>query len=105
MYTEESSVFNNLARRFGSLRFLRNRQNLTNLWLRTRLFTSTSLDSEKIRKRVLAECRNPGDFLRITMEETARNQNVERWAETTNEHLLYVPYASLDRHRSPALCT
>ena len=38
----------------------------------------------------MSECRNGGDFLRIFMEEMCRKQGVERWAETTPEHLLYI---------------
>jgi hypothetical protein len=39
----------------------------------------------------MAECQNGGDFLRIVMEQMCRKQGVERWAETTPEHLLYIP--------------
>jgi hypothetical protein len=90
-YTEESSIFNVLAPRFGSLRSLENRKKLTNAWLKTVFFKRSGLESNQIQKRVLADCRNPGDFLRIVMEEIASTQKVERWAEATNEHLLYIP--------------
>ena len=40
----------------------------------------------------MAECRNGGDFLRIVMEEMCRKQGVERWAETTPDHLLYISW-------------
>jgi len=40
--------------------------------------------------KVIAECRNGGDFLRIVMTEMARRQNVERWADCTPEHLLHL---------------
>ena len=36
------------------------------------------------------ECRNGGDFLRIVMSEIAMKQGVERWADTTPEHILYL---------------
>jgi hypothetical protein len=38
----------------------------------------------------MAHCQNGGDFLRIIMEQMCRNQGVERWAETTPEHVLYM---------------
>ena len=38
----------------------------------------------------MAECRNGGDFLSIIMEQMARKQGVERWADTTPEHLLHL---------------
>ena len=39
----------------------------------------------------MEDCRNAGDFLRIVMEAIARKQGVERWAESTPLHLLYLP--------------
>jgi Sulfotransferase family len=91
VYPEESSAFNVLGPRFGDLGVLRNRQRLMKWWLGTRLFTVSGLDAERVKARILAECRNPGDFLRIVMGEMVRLQNVQRWAETTNEHLLFLP--------------
>ena len=38
----------------------------------------------------MAECRNGGDFLRIVMEMMGQQQGVQRWAECTPEHLLYL---------------
>src|SRR5579863_9164267 len=91
VYREESSAFNVLGLRFGDLSAVKNRQRLMEWWLGTRLFTETGLDGQQIRDKVLAECRNPGDFLRIVMGEMALVQNVRRWADTTNEHLLFLP--------------
>jgi len=91
VYREESTAFNLLGLRFGDLSVLKNRQKMMKWWLRTKLFTVSGLDSSKIETKVLAECRNPGDFLTIVMGEIARAQGVERWAETTNEHLLFLP--------------
>ena len=44
---------------------------------------------EEIRAKVLTECRNGGDFLRIVMGEMGREQGVERWADNSPEELLY----------------
>jgi len=38
----------------------------------------------------MEECHSGGDFLRIVMGEVAQNQGVERWADCTPEHLLYM---------------
>jgi len=38
----------------------------------------------------MAEYKNGGDFLRVVMEEMCRKQGVERWAETTPDHLLHI---------------
>src|SRR5438270_3775522 len=88
IYREESSVFNQLMPHFGDLRRLKNRQRLLETWFRTKLFTATGLRPAQVEQRVLDECRNAGDFLRIVMEEMALSQGVERWAETSNEHVV-----------------
>jgi hypothetical protein len=90
VYRTESQVFNLLEPRFGDLRSASNRQKLLAAWLKSRLFTATGLNSDMIGRRVMAECRNAGDFLRTVMEETARSQSVERWADCTPEHLLFI---------------
>lgn len=91
VYREESGVFNHLMPRFGDLRRRKNRQKLLDLWLTTKLFAKTGLQPEQVRQRILSECQTAGDFLCIFMEEIARKQGVERWAETTNEHLILLP--------------
>ena len=47
---------------------------------------------EEIEPKILQDCHNANDdFLRILMETIARKQGVERWAESTPLHLLYLP--------------
>jgi hypothetical protein len=77
--------------RFGSLARPENRRTLLDHWLRSKLFYRSGLSREEIEPRILEECRNAGDFLRILMETIARKQGVERWAECTPLHLLYLP--------------
>ena len=91
VYDEESNVFNNLMPRFGNLRSSQNRLKLLKLWYTTILFKKTGLGRMQIEQRILDECQTAGDFLRIFMEEITRSQGVERWAETTNEHLVILP--------------
>ncbi|MBZ5718763.1 MAG: sulfotransferase [Acidobacteriia bacterium] len=91
VYRSESHAINLLEPRFGDLSVLTNKKKLMAAWLDSKLFKISGLDAEKIEQKVLAECRNGGDFLRIVMEEIARNQGVERWAECTPEHLLFLP--------------
>jgi hypothetical protein len=90
VYRAESNVFNLLLPRFGDLGVRRNRQRLMNTWLRTRMFTVSGLDAKQIEAKILDECRDYGDFLRIVMEEVALRQNARRWADCTPEHLLYL---------------
>lgn len=90
IYRTESAVLNLLEPRFGDLSVERNKRRLLNAWFESRLFTETGLDRESIGKKVMDECRNGGDFLRIVMSEIAARQGVGRWADTTPEHLLYL---------------
>jgi Sulfotransferase family len=90
VYRMESSVFNLLEPTFGDLAIRRHRRKLLDAWLKSRLFSRSGLNAEQIATKVLTECKNAGDFLNFIMEEIARNQNIERWADCTPEHVLYL---------------
>ena len=90
VYRSESNVFNLLVPRFGDLGNRSNRQQLMDHWLRSKLFRVSGLDANKISEKVLNDCRNGGDFLRTVMEEIAASQGVQRWADCTPDHLLYM---------------
>jgi Sulfotransferase family len=90
VYRVESNVINLLEPRFGDLSVERNKRRLLEAWYDSRLFTLSGLDKDEIAAKVMAECRNGGDFLRIIMSEMAHKQGVERWADTTPEHLLHL---------------
>jgi hypothetical protein len=92
VYRMESQVFNLLEPRFRPLTITANRRKMLAAWYDSRLYTRTGLTPEEVEPRVMAECRNGGDFLRIVMEEMCRKQGVERWAETTPDHLLYLSW-------------
>ncbi|PYV60286.1 MAG: hypothetical protein DMG97_22940 [Acidobacteria bacterium] len=91
IYRTESNVLNLLEPRFGDLSKARNKRRLLEAWYRSRLYTLSGLDKAGLEARVMAECSNGGDFLRILMEQMCRKQGVARWADTTPEHLLYLP--------------
>ncbi len=90
VYRTESCVFNLLEPRFGNLSFGPNKRKLLEAWCDSRLFTLSGLDKHEIETKVMDECRNGGDFLRIVMSEIAMKQGVNRWADTTPEHILYL---------------
>ena len=90
VYRVESNAINLLEPRFGDLTVARNKRRLLQAWYNSRLFTLSGLDKEEIAAKVMSECQNGGDFLRIIMTEMARKQGVERWADTTPEHLLHL---------------
>ena len=89
VYLAESNVFNLLVPRFGDLGVRANRERLMDAWLQSQLFRASFLNAEEIRDKVLSECRNGGDFLRIVMGEMARAQGVGRWADNSPEELQY----------------
>jgi len=91
VYLTESNVFSVLAQRFGDLSLVANRRKLLRVWLASKLYRASGLQAQLIEKRILEDCSSYGDFLRITMEEIARSQNLPRWAENTPEHILYLP--------------
>jgi hypothetical protein len=90
VYRMESQVFTLLEPRFRPLSNLRNKRRLLDVWYKTRLYQRSGLDASEVEPRIMEECQNGGDFLRIVMEEMCRKQGVERWADTTPEHLLYM---------------
>ncbi|MFZ0418140.1 MAG: sulfotransferase [Candidatus Sulfotelmatobacter sp.] len=90
VYRTESNVFNLLMPRFGNLSVRSNRQALMKVWLGSKLFTRSELEAAEIEQKVVSDCRSYGDFLRVVMGEIARKQGVERWADCTPDHLLYL---------------
>jgi hypothetical protein len=91
VYYAESNAFNLLGLCFGNLARRANRRKLLDAYYKSMLFERTGLRPQDIDQRVMDDCRNAGDFLRIVMEAVARKQGVERWAECTPLHLLYLP--------------
>ena len=81
---------------FGKLDKLENRQKMMEAWLRSKGFRRSGLEAEEIKARVLNECRTGGDFIRIIMDEIARNQNVRRYAVYDPDNVLYVPKVKAD---------
>ena len=83
-------VYKILIPRFGSLRRRRNREQLLQLWLQSESFRRSGLSRDYVAERVLNHCKSGGDFIRITMDEIARQQNAPRWALYDPDAVLYV---------------
>jgi sulfotransferase family protein len=90
VYRSETHVFNLLETAYGDLSKASNKRKLMKAWLESKLFQVSGLDARKTEARVIAECTNGGDFLRLVMGQVAQNQNVKRWADCTPDHLLYL---------------
>jgi hypothetical protein len=84
-------VYKMLIPRFGSLGKVENRRQLMQTWLRSKGFRRSGLDPGDLTVKVLNECRSGGDFIRITMDEVARRQNVSRWAVYDPDDVLFIP--------------
>jgi hypothetical protein len=91
VYLAESNLFNLLVPRFGDLSVRSNREKLLQSWLNSKLFRASGVDAQRIHDRILDECRNGGDFLRIVMGEICSFQGMPRWAENSPEGMLYLP--------------
>lgn len=79
----QMNVFDVLEPIYGDLRARQNKQRMLKEWLHTKAFQVSGLNGEEIQAKVMAECRGASDFLRIVMEEIARSQGVDRWADST----------------------
>lgn len=90
VYDEETHFFSGLVPRVGSLANPKNRKELIAKWLESQYFNVAGLDMDELERRLIDDCRSSGDFLRIVMESIARSQNVDRWAEKTPDHVLYL---------------
>ena len=89
-FRTEMNVFNVLVPIYGDPAVPKNRKRMVEAWLQSKAFSVSGLDMEAIRTKLLAECRSAGDFLRIVMGEVAREQRVDRWADSTPTNLLYI---------------
>jgi hypothetical protein len=90
IYMYETHVFNLVGPRFGDLSVEANRQKLLDAWLRSFQFKRSGLDPERFSSKIMTDCRSVGEFLRMFMEQICEQQALERWAECTPEHLLYL---------------
>jgi len=91
VFLRESSAFCFLGLKFPNLESVRERKGLLDYWLSTPWSAGSGLKRGDIEARILEECRNIGDFLRIVMEAICRKQGVSRWAEKSPLHALYIP--------------
>lgn len=89
-------VYKVLIPRFGRLDRLENRKRMMATWLRSKGFRRSGLDAAELTENVLANCRSGGDFLKITMDEVARRQNVARWAVYDPDTVLHLPSIKRD---------
>lgn len=89
-------IYKILIPRFGSMENRANREKILETWLRSKGFRRTGLDAEKLSERILNECRNGGDFIRVVMDSVAQSQQMQRWAVYDPDNVLHVQRVKRD---------
>jgi hypothetical protein len=92
----QMNVFDVLEPIYGDLSVEKNKSKMMREWLQSKAFQVSGLDANQIQAKVMAECRNGGDFIRIVMEEVARTQGVERWIDSTPTNIPHLLRISRD---------
>ncbi len=87
----QMNVFDVLRANYGDLGVLKNKRRMMKEWLQSRAFMVSGLDAASVEAKVLSECRSAADFQRIVMEEVAKTQGVDRWADSTPTNIPYLP--------------
>jgi hypothetical protein len=82
-FRTQMNVYDVLEPIYGDLRVLANKRRMMKDWLRSKAFAVSGLDADEIKEKVLAECRNGSDFLRLVMDSVASRQGVNRWIDST----------------------
>lgn len=77
------NVFDVLEPVYGDLQQIKNKKKMMPDWLQSKAFQVSGLDRDEIEQKILSECQNASDFLRIVMEEIAHKQGVDRWIDST----------------------
>ncbi len=73
-------IYKTLIPRFGSMKSCAHREKIVETFLRSKGFRRTGLTAEELSSRIVNECRNGGDFVRVIMDAVARRQHMERWS-------------------------
>jgi LPS sulfotransferase NodH len=85
-----------LIPRFGSLQNPRNRKKIVDAWMQSKGFRRAGVEAGPLSSKLLAECRNGGDFIRVVMDEIAQSQGVQRWAVYDPDSILHMDQIKQD---------
>ena len=89
-------IYKILIPRFGSMENPANRAKILETWLRSKGFRRTGLNAEKLSARIMNECHNGGDFIRVVMDSVAESQQMPRWAVYDPDNVLHVERVKRD---------
>src|SRR5260370_17328605 len=67
-----------------------NWEKILEIWLRRKGFRRTGFDAEQFSQRILNECRNGGEFIRVVMDAVTRSQQLQRWAVYDPDSVLHI---------------
>ena len=95
-FRTQMNVFDVLEPIFGDLSVPKNKKKMMREWLGSKAFQVSGLDAPDLEAKVMAECHNGSDFLRIVMEEVARSQCVDRWIDSTPTNIPHMLRISRD---------
>jgi LPS sulfotransferase NodH len=90
VYRGHLPIYEILIPRFGSLENPRNRKKIVHTWMRSKGFARAGVEAGPLSSKLLAKCRNGGDFMRIVMDEIAQSQGVQRWTVYDPDNVLHV---------------
>jgi hypothetical protein len=79
----QMNVYDVLEPIYGNLSVPKNRAAAIQEWMRSKAFLVSGLEAPQIETKLQTECHSAGDFLRIVMDEVARNEGVNRWIDST----------------------
>jgi hypothetical protein len=96
LYRGYLPIYKMLIPRFGTLADPENRKRVIETWLRSKGFRRSGLDPQAHAQKLFEECRTGGDFIRLTMDDVARQQGATRWAVYDPDNVLYVPEIKRD---------
>src|SRR5260370_4788372 len=90
IYRGSLPIYKILIPRLGYMENRANREKILETWLRSKGFRRTGLDAEQFSQRILNECRNGGEFIRVVMDAVAQSQQLQRWAVYDPDNVLHI---------------
>jgi hypothetical protein len=89
-------IYKILIPRYGSMSSRANREKIVATWLRSKGFRRTGLEAEQFSSRIVNECRNGGDFIRVVLDSVSQHQGASRWAFYDPDNVLHFRHVKRD---------
>lgn len=92
----QMNVFDVLEPIFGDLSDRKNKEKMMREWLSSKAFQVSGLNAAELEAKVMDSCNDGSDFMRIVMDDVARNQGVDRWIDSTPTNIPHMLRISRD---------